>query len=162
MDLALHLFKRLLRIVAGYFVSVLVALIAVVVIYAALASMPDAPDYFHALAVTPIVILFLPPVAGFIYMMALVLTGVQALVLMLFSEIFELRNPLVHMLFASIVGVSGFVFASPTLIDGNISQTDWADIGIITASGLVGGLVYWLIAGRDAGFRRRPAEMPAV
>jgi hypothetical protein len=30
----------------------------------------------------------------------------------------------------------------------------WVDIGIIAAAGLVAGLLYWLIAGRDAGFRR--------
>jgi hypothetical protein len=34
----------------------------------------------------------------------------------------------------------------------------WADIGIIAAAGLVAGLVYWLIAGRDAGFRRPLSE----
>ena len=35
----------------------------------------------------------------------------------------------------------------------------WADIGIIAAAGLVAGLVYWLIAGRDAGFRRPLFEL---
>jgi len=30
----------------------------------------------------------------------------------------------------------------------------WAGIGIIAAAGLVAGLVYWRIAGRNADFRR--------
>ena len=32
--------------------------------------------------------------------------------------------------------------------------TDWADLGIVAAGGLVAGIVYWLIAGRKAGFIR--------
>ena len=165
MDLARHLLKRTLLILAGYFVSVLIGLVAIVAIYAVLASMPDAPDYFHALAVSPIVLLFVPPLGIFVHMLALVLTGVQSLVLALFSEIFELRHPLIHVLFGTAVSASGFVFASPTLIDGDIRQTDWADIGIVAASGMVAGFVYWLIAGRDAGFRRIQAEgqpLPSV
>lgn len=158
MELAKRVLKRLLLVVAGYLVAVLVGLIAIVVIYSALSSMPDAPDYFDALAFSPVVLLFVPPLGGFIYMMAIVLTCVQALVLALFAEIFTLRHPLIHMLFAAAIAVSGFVAASPTILDG-ISPTDWADIGIIAASALVGGFVYWLIAGRDAGFRpRSPAE----
>jgi hypothetical protein len=30
----------------------------------------------------------------------------------------------------------------------------WADFGIIAGASLVAGLIYWLIVGRDAGFRR--------
>ena len=32
-------------------------------------------------------------------------------------------------------------------------MTDWADIGIVAFSGLAAGIVYWAIAGRNAGFR---------
>ncbi|MET3592657.1 hypothetical protein ABID26_002045 [Mesorhizobium shonense] len=32
-------------------------------------------------------------------------------------------------------------------------------MGIIAGAGLVAGLVYWLIAGRDAGFRRPLAQI---
>jgi len=35
-----------------------------------------------------------------------------------------------------------------------ISLADWVDLGIVFAGGLVGGIFYWLIAGRNAGLRK--------
>ena len=49
-----------------------------------------------------------------------------------------------------------FAFYSlwPVDVTGEVNTYD---IAIIAASGFVGGLIYWLIAGRDAGFRRKAA-----
>lgn len=50
-----------------------------------------------------------------------------------------------------VVAAAGFMLLSP---DAPHDPERWADLGIILAAGLVAGFVYWLIAGRDAGFRR--------
>ena len=152
MALFKHLLKRLFIVLAGYCLAVLVGLVAVAVLYAVLSSLPGAPAYFDAAALSPVVVIVLPGVALFIYLIALILTAAQALVAALLAEIFALRHVAIHALFGGLIGVSGFVFGSPTLITG-ISPTDWADIGIIAAASMIGGVVYWLVAGRDAGWQ---------
>ncbi len=146
-----HVLKRILMMLAGYFVSVLIGLIAVVAIYCALAALPNAPDYFGAMGATPLVILLWPPLGMFVYFVTIVLTALQTLIFALIAEFFSLRNFLIHMLFGAAAAAAGFFLIWPAA-EEDVGR--WADIGIIAAAGLVAGLVYWLIAGRDAGFRR--------
>ncbi|MGX5847816.1 hypothetical protein ACWGTO_12160 [Mesorhizobium sp. PL10] len=146
-----HVLKRILMMLAGFFVSVLIGLIAVVVIYSALAALPNAPDYFGTMSATPLVVLLWPPVGIVVYFFAIILTCVQTLIFALLTEFFALRNFLIHMLFGAAAAAAGFFLIWPGA-EEDVER--WADIGIIAAAGLVAGLVYWLIAGRDAGFRR--------
>lgn len=149
--------KRLALATAGYVVAVVAGLLAVVALYAALSSLPNAPDYFDAMAITPIVAIAVPAIGVFVLLLTFVLTFAQAVIATLLSEFFALRSLWVHAVFGAMAAASGFVMVSPTLIDGT-SGSDMADIAIVAASGLVAGLVYWLIAGRDAGFARHPAR----
>ena len=152
-----HVLLRLLLVLVGYFVSVMVSLVAIVVFYSILVNLPNPPDYFHALAVSPIVLLFVPYLGIFVFMIAVVVTCLPALIAALFTESFRLRQWWLHAFFGGLIAAAGFAFVSPTFVDG-ISATDWADLGIIAASGAVGGVFYWLIAGRLAGLMPRPGE----
>ncbi|PDQ20804.1 hypothetical protein CN311_12420 [Mesorhizobium sanjuanii] len=151
--MAKHALKRVLMMLAGYFVAVLVGLIAVVAIYAALSSLPNAPDYFAFMGVTPIMALVVPPLGMFVYFLTIMLTGLQTLIFTLIAEFFSLRNFWLHMVFGAAAAVGGFALVWPSA-PADMSPERWADIGIIAAAGLVAGLIYWLIAGREAGFRR--------
>ena len=153
MATAKHILKRILMVLAGYLVAVLVGLIAVAAIYAALSSLPNAPAYFDVMGVTPIAALVVPPLGMFIYFLTIVVTGPQTLVFALIAEFFSLRNALLHMFFAAAAAAGGFFLIWPSTAE-DMDPERWADIGIIAAAGLVAGLVYWLIAGRDASFRR--------
>lgn len=146
-----HVLKRILMMLAGYFVAVLVGLIAVVVIYSVLSSLPNAPDYFGAVSLTPIALLFLPPAAMIIYFVTIALTAAQSLIFALIAEFFSLRNFLMHMLFGAAAAAGGFAMLWPSVPE---APERWADMGIVAGAGLVAGLIYWLIAGREAGFRR--------
>lgn len=152
-----HVLKRFLMMLAGYFIAVLVGLIAVAAIYGGLSSLPNAPNYFDVMGVTPAAVLLLPPLGMFIYFLTIVLTGLQTLIFALIAEFFSLRSFWLHMIFGAIfgaaAGVGGFAVIWPSVPD-DTNPERWADIGIIAAAGVVAGLVYWLIAGRDAGFRR--------
>jgi hypothetical protein len=150
-----HVVKRLALATAGYVVAVVAGLLAVVAIYALLSSLPGAPAYFDAMAVSPVVAIAVPVVGLFVLLLTFVLTFVQVLITALLSEFFALRSLWMHALFGALAAATGFMMFAPTLIDGT-DPSDMADIGIVAASGLVAGLVYWLIAGRDAGFSRRP------
>ncbi|SFP56986.1 hypothetical protein SAMN03159463_04476 [Mesorhizobium sp. NFR06] len=55
------------------------------------------------------------------------------------------------MLFGAAAAAAGFMLILPDAAD---DPERWGDMGIIAGAGLVAGLIYWLIAGRDAGFRR--------
>ncbi|WP_170136862.1 hypothetical protein [Mesorhizobium loti] len=157
MATAKHVLKRVLMMLAGYFVSVLVGLIAIAVIYAALSSLPNAPDYFDVMGVSPIAVLVVPPLGMFVYFLTIVVTALQTLIFALIAEFFSLRNFLLHMVFGAAAAVGGFALIWPSAPE-DMDPERWADIGIIAAAGLVAGLLYWLIAGRDAGFRRPLSE----
>jgi hypothetical protein len=157
MATAKHVLKRLLMMLAGYLVAVLIGLIAVAVIYAVLSALPNAPEYFGFAVVTPLAALVVPPLGMFIYFVTIIITGLQTLIFALIAEFFSLRNVLLHMLFGAAAAAGGFFLIWPTPAE-DMNPERWADIGIIAASGLVAGLVYWLIAGRDAGFRRPLSE----
>ncbi|AZV22001.1 MAG: hypothetical protein EOR93_05050 [Mesorhizobium sp.] len=153
MATAKHVMKRILMMLAGYFVSVLVGLIAIAVIYGVLSSLPNAPSYFDAMGVSPIAVLLVPPLGMFVYFLTIVVTALQTLIFALIAEFFSLRNVLLHMVFGAGAAVGGFALIWPSAPE-DMDPERWVDIGIIAAAGLVAGLLYWLIAGRDAGFRR--------
>jgi hypothetical protein len=153
MATAKHVMKRILMMLAGYFVSVLVGLIAIAVIYGVLSSLPQAPNYFDAMGVSPIAVLLVPPLGMFVYFLTIVVTALQTLIFALIAEFFSLRNVLLHMVFGAGAAVGGFALIWPSAPE-DMDPERWVDIGIIAAAGLVAGLLYWLIAGRDAGFRR--------
>ena len=155
----MHVLKRLLLAVIAYLLAVLAALIAIIVIYLVLSNMPGAPSYFSAVTLSPIVIIAVPPIGALVYGLAIMLTALPALVGAVVTELFALRQAWLHGVMAAAIGGGAFVFASPLLLLGEIDGTDWADLAIVAAGGFVGGLAYWLIAGRKAGFQR-PA--PAI
>jgi hypothetical protein len=149
-----HVLKRLALAALAYLVAVVAGLAVLLAAYLLLSSFPGAPGYFTALAVSPIVMFAVPPLGLLVLWLTYLLTAPQAAVSALLSEFFGLRNVFLHALFGMLCAVIGFVFASPTLTE-SISATDWADISIVTFSGLAAGLVYWAIAGRNAGFTKR-------
>ncbi|MER8461873.1 hypothetical protein [Mesorhizobium sp. M1396] len=157
MATAKHVMKRILMMLAGYFVSVLVGLIAIAAIYAVLSSLPNSPGYFDFMGVSPIAVLLVPPLGMFVYFLTIVVTALQTLIFALIAEFFSLRNVLLHMLFGAAAAVGGFALTWPSAPE-DMDPERWVDIGIIAAAGLVAGLLYWLIAGRDAGFRRPLSE----
>lgn len=154
----LHILKRLLLIVVGYLAAVPVGLISIVIAYLVLSSLPGAPDYFSTMSLSPLVILFVPPAGLIALFIVVILTCLPALAAALISEIFVLRQAWLHGLFGAAIGGGAFVYASPELV-GTIEGTDWADLAIIAIGGLAGGIAYWLIAGRRAGFAP-PAPLP--
>jgi hypothetical protein len=168
----LHVLKRLLIVVVAYALAVVVGLIAVVVIYAALSSLPGAPAYFSTMSMSPLIVILLPPVGLLVVYVALILTCLPSLALALISELFSLRQAWLFGLVGALIAAGTFLYTSPLII-GSLDGSDFADLAIIAASGLSGGGVYWLLAGRQAGFIRPiagdarllengPAPMPST
>ena len=136
----------------------LAGLIAIVIIYAVASSLPDAPGYFELMQFTPIAVLSVPPLGMFVYFLTILVTGMQTLAFALVTELLSLRSLWLHMPFGAAAATGGFVLLWPDAPD---DPERWADMGIIAGAGLVAGLIYWLIAGREAGFRRPLVEPSA-
>lgn len=153
MSVARHVLKRVLMVLAGYLVAALAGLLAVVMLYVLLGALPRAPDYFGVMSVTPTEALLVPPLGMFIYFLTILLTGPPALALTLLAEALSLRSAWLHMIIGAACASLGFFLFWPHTGE-ELNPDRWADMGIVTVSGLLAGFVYWLIAGREAGFRR--------
>ena len=153
-SLIVHLLKRIFLALFGYLVALVFGLLAIVVIYGVLSHVPGAPAYFTSMSMTPIALLYLPPLWLLVMMVALIATAVPAFFAIMAGEFLSLRSIWLNMLFGGAVALIGYVMlASETYLVG--FEQALADFGVIVGAGFVAGFVYWLIAGRDAGFRRR-------
>lgn len=155
-----HVLKRLLLAVCGYLAAVFIGLVAAALLYGALSSLPGAPDYFAAMSISPFIALAVPTVGGFVLMIAVIATITQTFVTTLISEIFALRAAWLHMLFGALVSASGFLLIMP--VAESVAGQMLLEPAIFAVAGAAGGLVYWLIAGRKAGFRRAVVAAPAT
>ncbi len=72
-----------------------------------------------------------------------------AALVILVAEIFALRS---FVLYAAVGGLLGLAAASGVVFVSGMEQTVRIDATVLAAAGIVGGLVYWFVAGRTAGF----------
>lgn len=161
LSIFVHVLKRLLLAICGYLVALVIGLVAAAIIYGFASTLPGAPDYFAVMAVGAFVMLMAPPIGIFVLLVAFAATVTQTLLTTLVSELFAIRAAWVHMLFGAIVSASGFMLIMPT-VENMTTRSLYVELAIFAASGLVGGVVYWLIAGRSAGFRRPAAIQPPL
>ena len=143
------LIGRLFVILFGFLAACLVA--GMIVVGAVL--FPEFSD-FAAAPIDPdalnIVIGF-----GFIFLSGFAL--LPATIVVLITEAFNIRSVLAYALGGGIVGLACYLglipFDPDTMrFDGIIRR----HLEIMTGAGIVAGLVYWLIAGRNAGAWRQP------
>lgn len=147
-----HVLKRLFLAFVGYVAALLVSLFMLSLLYAAASSMPGASDRFTIMAVSPYLAVAVPSVALFAVLLTAVLTGAQAAVTILLSEIFGLRALWLHMVFGALVSASAYLLVAPVAA-AFADLIDMAEAAIFALAGAAGGLAYWLIAGRRAGLR---------
>lgn len=96
---------------------------------------------------------------GFIFISGFAL--LPAMLVVLITEAFYIRGILTYALGGAAVGLAcylGLVPFDPQTMhfDGIIRR----HLEIMTGAGIVAGLIYWMIAGRNAGAWREPRRMP--
>ena len=94
---------------------------------------------------------------GFIFLSGFAL--LPALIVVLITEAFYIRSVLAYAIGGALVGAAcylGLIPFDPATMkfDGIIRR----HLEIMTGAGIVAGLVYWLIAGRNAGAWREPPK----
>ena len=88
---------------------------------------------------------------GFAGLVIAALVAVPAFIVILLAELFAWRSIFFYLAAGALIGLSGSVIP----IEEVFPQAE-ANMTMLAAAGLVGGFVYWLIAGRSAGFVRAP------
>lgn len=100
---------------------------------------------------------------GFIFVSGFALLPAVAIVVL--TEAFNIRSVLAYAIGGAVVGLACYLGLIP--FDTNAMRFDGIvrrHLEVVTGAGIVGGLVYWLIAGRNAGrwraaFQRPPAPL---
>ncbi len=97
---------------------------------------------------------------GFIFVSGFAL--LPAMIVALVTEAFSIRGALTYAIGGGLVGLACYLglvpFDTETLrFEGIVRR----HLEIMTGAGIVGGLVYWMIAGRNAGGWRLPPRSPA-
>jgi hypothetical protein len=156
----MSLIVRLFAILFGFLAASLVAgaIIVVAVLF------PEFSDF----AAGPIDPSALNIVLGFGFIFVSGFALLPAMIVVAITETFSIRSALAYAIGGGAVGLACYLglipFDTATLrFDGIIRR----HLEIMTGAGIVAGLVYWMIAGRNAGAWRAPAsqrraDMPPV
>jgi hypothetical protein len=145
------LIGRLLVIFIGFLAACLVA--GMIVVIAVL--FPEFSD----LGVGPVDQSVIQILIGFGFIFLSGFALLPAMIIALITEAFSIRGILAYAIGGALVGVAGYLslvpFDTETLrFDGIVRR----HMEIMTGAGIVAGLVYWMIAGRNAGAWRAPAR----
>jgi hypothetical protein len=148
----MYLIGRILVILFGLLAASLVAgaILVGAVLFPAFSDFADGPI---DPAVLNIVLGF-----GFIFVSGFAL--LPALIVILITEAFYIRGALTYAVGGGVVGLAcylGLVPFDPATLrfDGIVRR----HLEIMTGAGIVAGVVYWLIAGRNAGAWRAPRRV---
>ncbi|HEY0235380.1 MAG TPA: hypothetical protein VGC86_10075 [Afipia sp.] len=96
-------------------------------------------------------------VLGFGFLLVSGFALVPALVVVLLTEAFYIRSMLAYAILGGLAGLGAYLafipFDTVTMTFNGIVRRH---LEIMTGAGILGGVVYWIIAGRNAGFWRQP------
>jgi hypothetical protein len=96
---------------------------------------------------------------GFVFVSGFAL--LPAAIMALVTEAFSIRNVLVYALGGALTGLGVYLaFSQIDLQQMSFAITDRRELEVMAGAGIVAGLVYWLIAGRNAGMWRRSETKP--
>src|SRR5579864_455908 len=142
------LIGRLIVVFVGFLAASLVAGMIVVAAF----LFPELSDIGDELDQDALNLLF---GFGFIFISGFAL--LPAMIVVAITETFYIRSALAYAVGGALVGLAGYLglvpFDPDTLsFDGIVRR----HLEIMTGAGIVAGLVYWLIAGRNAGAWRQP------
>jgi MFS family permease len=148
------LIGRLFAIVFGFAAACFVAglIVVIAILFPEFSDLGDGPIDQGALNV---VIGF-----GFIFVSGFAL--MPALLIALITETFSIRSVLAYAIGGGVVGLAcylGLIPFDPETFhfEGIVRR----HLEIMTGAGIVGGVIYWMIAGRNAGaWRRPPRRLP--
>ena len=88
---------------------------------------------------------------------------VPAVLLVVVAEVARLRSLLYYAAAGAVVGLASYFGSNVEMRLENTTDVTpvFHPLQLAAAAGIIGGLAYWLLAGRNAGRWREPAQPPA-
>jgi uncharacterized membrane protein YhdT len=149
--------SRIAFVVLGYFAGIATGSAAFPCVLAIISAFVPDSALWDWLGLGPIAMVAAPVLFFVVMWITVVMTFIPAAIANLLTEAFAIRNVYVHILIAIGLAVSAGLILDPTWF-----AMMGTDRMLITAAAfcgaVVGGIVYWAIAGRNAGFRSSPVR----
>ena len=143
---------RLGFVVLGYFAGIATGSAAFPCVLAVISAFVPQSSLWDWLGLGPVAMIAAPVLFFFLMWITVIMTFIPAAIANILTEAFAVRNVYVHILIAIALAVSAGLILDPTWF--SMMGTDRMLITFAAFCGaVVGGLVYWAIAGRNAGFR---------
>jgi len=143
---------RLAFVVLGYFAGIAAGSAAFPCALTLISLFVPDSALWDWLGLGPIAVIAAPMLFFVVLWMTVIMTFIPAAIANLLTEIFAVRILGAHLAIAVALAASAAIILDPTWFD--VMGTDRMLITLAAFLGaLVGGLVYWAIAGRNAGFR---------
>jgi hypothetical protein len=143
----MSLFLRLIVIVFAFLAASFAAglVVVVAVMYPDLSSLDLGPIDRDALAV----------MAGFGFVFVSGFALLPAVIMALVTEAFTIRSVVFYALGGALFGLGVYLAFTPFDVSAmTFTGVDRRELEVMTGAGIVAGLVYWAIAGRNAGVWR--------
>ena len=143
---------RLAFVVLGYFAGIATGSAAFPCVLAVISAFVPDSALWDWLGLGPIAMVAAPVLFFVVMWITVVMTFIPAAIANIATEAFAIRNVYVHIVIAIGLAVSAVL-----IIDHKWFSMMGTDRMLITfaafCGAVIGGLVYWAIAGRNAGFR---------
>jgi len=143
----MSLFLRLIVIVFAFLAASFAAglVVVVAVMYPDVSSLDLGPIDRDALAV----------MAGFGFVFVSGFALLPAVIMALVTEAFTIRSVVFYALGGALFGLGVYLAFTPFDVSAmTFTGVDRRELEVMTGAGIVAGLVYWAIAGRNAGVWR--------
>lgn len=148
-----HIAKRLFFVVLGYFAALAAGAAAFPGVLILINAISPGSQLEQVVGLGPIALFVAPVILIYIMSIVMILTFIPAAVLKLVTEIFALRWLWLHLLISlALAALAGLMIIPDWFSD--MGRDRWLVTVAVALSALVGGVVYWAIAGQRAGFRR--------
>jgi hypothetical protein len=148
---------RIVLVIVGYLVGLLAGSAALPGILLIISNIFPDSELFALLGLGPFLILAAPIVMFYILWITMILTFIPAAVLNALTELFRWRWLWLHILIAVLLAVGAGLLIAPDWFSA-MNRDRWLITVAIVLSAAISGLVYWAIAGREAGSWRAPIQ----
>lgn len=148
---------RIVLVIVGYLVGVLAGSVALPGVMLIISTLVPDSELFALLGLGPFLIFAAPIIMIYILWITMIITFIPAAILNGLTEIFRLRWLWLHVLIAIVLAIGAGLLIAPDWFS-DMNRDRWLITIAIVLSAAVAGLVYWAIAGREAGSWRKPIQ----
>lgn len=143
---------RIGYVILGYFAGIATGSAAFPCVLALISRFVPGSQLWQWLGLGPVAMIAAPIFFFVIMWITVIMTFIQAIIANALTEVFAVRALWAHLLIGLGLSVSASLILDPQWF-AEMSLDKWLVTAAALCGALLGGLVYWAIAGRNAGLR---------